>query len=214
MSRSERASPHARCGGAGVGRRRLVLALFPIAMAACASLPPPGETPPAHTGRFAVSWLDPAAGDAWQRASGRFALTLEGTTTRVEVASPLGQTMAVATLSTAGAELRTADGARFTADRPDTLTQQAFGWPAPLSQLARWLAGQGVPPATAAGQASFAEGGWSVSIDAWHGALPARLDLTWPAPGEAPAAPAPGPANGPHQVRLRLVVDPPGPATR
>ena len=164
-------------------------------LTACALAPrlPSSPTQLEYSGRFSVSWrTDPGENNA-QRASGNFLLRVDGPRSELEVSSPLGQTLAVARVAPGEATLVSADGARFSASDAQTLTEQAFGWPAPLAQLPLWLAGAssagGAPAAMAGREAAAGPGGsaspaqaptrfidanWQVSIDEWQAGAPRR----------------------------------------
>lgn len=176
---------------------RSSLAALALMLGGCAATAPAPPAPPPglqYAGRFSVSWREAASDENPQRASGLFALRVEAQRSELEVSSPLGQTLAVATVTPEAAVLSTADGRRIRAERAEALTEQAFGWPAPLSHLPRWLAA----PAAGPLPASFEDSGWQVAVESWQGGLPRRLTLRWPA---APAA-----ATG-REVELRLLVD-------
>lgn len=175
---------------------RSSLAAAALLLSGCAATAPAAPTPPGlhYAGRFSVSWREPAADEAPQRASGRFALRVADQRSDLEVSSPLGQTLAVATVTPESASLSTADGRSIRAERAEALTERAFGWPAPLSHLPRWLAA----PAAGPRPAAFEDSGWLVAVETWQDGLPRRLTLRWPA---TPAA-APG-----REVELRLLVD-------
>ena len=206
-------------------------------LSACALAPrlPSSPTQLEYSGRFSVSWRTDLSDNNPQRAGGNFLLRVDGPRSELEVSSPLGQTLAVARVAPGEATLVTADGARFSASDAQTLTEQAFGWPAPLAQLPLWLAGAsgaGVSPAGTAGREGaarpggsaapvlepirFVDANWQVSIDEWQAGVPRRLVLRWPAAarpeassGTTTPAGAPGAAARPvaREVELRLVVD-------
>lgn len=173
---------------------KALLALVAATLSACAIVRPataPGSLE--YTGRFSVSWVDPDLANPQQRASGRFALRVKDARSELEISSPLGQTLALARVGPQMATLETSDGNRWQSEHPDTLTEQAFGWPAPLAHLPRWLA--------ARDPGRFEEAGWQVLIEARHDdGLPARLTLRWPTQPAAPLVRA---------VELRLLVDAP-----
>ncbi|MBU6270706.1 MAG: hypothetical protein KGQ67_05330 [Betaproteobacteria bacterium] len=194
--------------------RALSCAGLTALLGACASTAPPAAEPPApearYAGRFSASWRGPPDADAAQRATGGFSLRVAATGSELTIVTPLGQTVAVATLGPQGASLVTADGQRLSAPDAGQLTERAFGWPAPIAELSRWLAGpQGAPASPAAARAgpgtdpvSFIDAGWRVSIEAWRDGWPQRLTLRWPEGGAAPS-----PAARVSQVELRLLVD-------
>ena len=83
---------------------------------------------------------------------------------------------------------------------PDTLVEQAIGWPIPMRHMAEWLRGLPAPESARVGFAadglmqSLKWADWSLDYSRWAGwgdgavRLPARVDAT----------------RGPHQVRLAL----------
>ena len=179
-------------------------------LSACAAPPRLAGSPTLqeYSGRFSVSWRDARPEALLQRSAGRFVLRVDGERSEVAVSSPLGQTLAVVSIEPGSASLVTADGAVLRADSPESLTGRAFGWPAPLGRLPRWLAGTASAlretgsnlPGSAAPD-PFEEAGWLVTVDAWQAGRPQRLTLRWP------AALAP---SGAQTVELRLLVDDPG----
>jgi len=187
-------------------RRRLARALGAAIAAAllaagCATpvAPPaqPGALASSWSGRFAVTWSEPADPPREERASGRFLLRETDGRTQLDVFSPFGQTLARAVASPSGAVLETSDGARHEAPSAEALTEQVLGWRVPVGRLADWLRGG---PRGSAPPASFQDGGWSVSVDeADTDERPRRLTLRWPT--------EPAPARS-RRVTIRLVVDP------
>ncbi len=208
-----------------------------VLLSACAIAPqlPSSPTMLEYSGRFSVSWRTDLSENNPQRSAGRFLLRVDGPRSELEVSSPLGQTVAVANVAPGAATLVTADGARFSAGDAQTLTEQAFGWPAPLAQLPQWLAGAsraaagsagtpgptgttsraaaGAPtPAPTREPTRFVDSNWLVSIEAWQAGVPQRLVLRWPASapsegssGVAPAAASPGTAGATGRPMAREV---------
>ena len=174
-------------------------------LAGCASVPPvpPAAETPAElsrwSGRFSVTVTDPAAQPREDRASGSFALESLAGSTVLDLATPLGQTMARASLTPAGASLVTAEGRRYEASSPEELTELAFGWRVPIGDLPQWLRGR-IPSPTEheAGRAvAGRERGWAIRVEAWDGDRPRRLSLDWPA--DAP--------SGARRLNLKLLID-------
>ncbi len=171
-------------------------------LAACAT---PSKTPAdrAHSGRFAVTT---ELGEKRESVSGRFSLEVRGAQQVLELASPLGTTVARIEIEPGGAR---ATGARMQEVRgadADALTEQLLGWPLPVSGLADWIEGRPVPQRTArierdGGRIVLLEqDGWTIQLPEYFktSARPRRLVL------ERPAA-----ANTPSVI-LRLIVDEPG----
>lgn len=188
------------------GRRAALgwLAALPLLAAGCATpgVPPaplPASFEPSRwAGRFAVTMTEPGAEPRVERASGRFVIESRSGATLLELFSPLGQTLATASLQGGRAELLTSEGRRYEAASAEDLTEQVFGWRMPVGDLPRWLRGRLANPSeTSEGRpAAGTERGWAIRLDDWRPAGPARLNLDWP------AAP-----NGRLEINLKLIVD-------
>ena len=175
-----------------------------LVLAACAGLTP---SPPASSVVFApvLSSFEAAGrlsvrhgGDAltanfrWQRVGRR---------DEVDLASPLGQTIARLTGDVEGVTLRTADGRVATGADWAALTAQSLGWPLPVDGLAFWIQGAprtGAPftaePADDGSLRLLRQDGWTIvyqsfTTDANNAPRPSRMTLSYP------------------DVELRLVVD-------
>lgn len=110
----------------------------------------------------------------------------------LELASPLGQTLAMLSGDPWQVRLQTADGRVSTAGDWSELTEQGLGWPLPVQGLAFWIQGASRPGATAAvesgddGRAAvLRQDGWTIAYQAyvrtpegiWR---PSRLTLSYP----------------------------------
>lgn len=189
------------------GRRTALawIAGLPLIVAGCATptVPPGAAVSPSETtrwaGRFAVTLTEAGADLREESASGRFLLESAGGATLLELRSPLGQTMASATLNAGGAELVTSDGKRYQADSAEQLTERVFGWRMPLGNLPDWLRGRLAQPIETDRGRPLAgvEHGWAVRLENWRPTGPSRLTLDWPA----------RPGAGLRKVNLKLVVD-------
>ena len=130
-----------------------------------------------------------------------FHWTHAGDRDEVELASPLGQTLARLVGDAHGVELKTPDGKVQTANDWQTLTSRGLGWALPVEGLAFWVQGaprKGFPFTAEAGEAGrpgvLRQDGWTITYQAFardaSGALrPARMTLEYPG------------------VELRLVID-------
>lgn len=189
----------------GLGRL-LAPVLLVTALAGCAGMAPAPAPAPAASltawqGRFSVTYPDTSNPGQTQRASGRFRLEQRGSVTLLELANPIGQTLASARLEDGSARLVTAEGREYSADKDESLIEQVFGWRVPVTALPRWLRGQFTTlPAVMPGDTLQREDtGWAIRISAWQDERPRVLQLLWPAtdPTRAPG----------EALRLQLIVD-------
>ncbi len=187
----------------GASARALAASLLLVALlTACATpiLVPPDR---AYTGRFAVTT---AFEEQRENVSGRFTFEIRGPQQIVELASPLGTTVARVEIEPGGARATGAQMQEVRGADADALTQRLLGWPLPVSGLADWIEGRPVPTRVArvereGGRVVLLEqDGWTIRLPEYSEATarPRRLVL------ERPAA-----ANTPSVV-LRLIVDEPG----
>jgi outer membrane lipoprotein LolB len=187
----------------GAPPRALAVSFFLAALlTACAApiLAPPDR---AYSGRFAVTT---AFEEQRENVSGRFNLEIRGQQQIVELASPLGTTVARVEIEPGGARATGAQMQEVRGADADALTQRLLGWPLPVSGLADWIEGRPVPTRVArvereGGRVVLLEqDGWTIRLPEYSEATarPRRLVL------ERPAA-----ANTPSVV-LRLIVDEPG----
>jgi len=178
------------------------------ALTGCASVPP--ATAPASqeivSGRFAVTAQADGRSDS---GSGRFTLTTAGTALTLDLATPIGTTLARLQRDARGVRLTAPrdDGgmATFEGSDPEALLRQAFGWAIPVDGLADWIAGRAAPAAPsrvqtdATGRVSTIEqSGWLIEVQERFAGVsgpPRRLRITRPATSVAPA------------LNLRLVLD-------
>jgi outer membrane lipoprotein LolB len=95
-----------------------------------------------------------------------------GAQDEIALMTPTGQTLAQIVDSGSAATLTQADQKTYHAGSVESLTQQALGWPLPLSLLQYWVRGQPAPgfPAseldidTAGRLVALTQGGWRVTI--------------------------------------------------
>lgn len=128
-------------------RRRAVLAVAALSLAACAGVPlkAPGASGPARfdlQARFSVRIENGGAPRSasgqlvWQRAAGEDRLLLQG---------PFGAGMAEIRAHAGGAVLRQASGESRRAASADALLAEVTGYALPVDRLAGWLFGQPGP---------------------------------------------------------------------
>jgi outer membrane lipoprotein LolB len=119
----------------------------------------------------------------------------------LELASPLGQTIAVLTGDRTNVRLQAADGRVLSAGSWIALTEQGLGWPLPVDGLKYWIQGTarvGTPFTAEAGEdgraAVLRQDGWTIvyqaytqtSAEIWR---PSRMTASYP------------------EVELRLAID-------
>jgi outer membrane lipoprotein LolB len=184
--------------------RLAALAAGTAVLAACASLPPP-----APTAAEALSGVDAPfslggrisarRGDAG--VAGNFAWTHDAQHDAIDLATPLGQTLAQLSGNAREASVRLSDGRVERAPSWSALTQKAFGVTIPVDGLAWWIRALPRPAARydverdAAGRVSaLRQDGWDVVYAYADDASrqPARATLRYP---------------GADPIEMRVVVD-------
>lgn len=184
-------------------RRRCVIFCVALSVlaAGCAA---PGAISPAsdsafqRTGRFALSVNTPAG--TQDAVQGGFAWLDTGRTLTLDLANPLGSTLARVTVKDGVAMLEHSNGAQEYAPHADALVEKVLGSPVPVSGLRDWLRGQtGSKPvsdtqmAPDTGQLSeFTQDGWRVRLSRYDAQGPTVLQMNRNDAGRA--------------IRVRLVV--------
>jgi outer membrane lipoprotein LolB len=151
----------------------------------------PALAPPTPLAAFDVSGrLSARHGSEAVAASFRWSHANEGD--ELELASPLGQTVARLSGDASQVRLQAADGRVSTASDWASLTEQGLGWPLPVQGLAYWIQGisrPGAPFTVEAGDdgrtAVLRQEGWIIvyldyTQTADAGWRPSRLMLTYP----------------------------------
>jgi outer membrane lipoprotein LolB len=177
---------------------RAWLALLLLLLAACATPLAPERS---YSGRFSAIATQ---GETRQSISGRFALQVAGTQQVLDLATPLGTTVARIESSPGSA---TATGPQLqpvSGPNADELLRRVLGWRLPVAGLADWLEGRPDParPARVAhdgARATILQDGWTITLEDAAPATqrPRRLLLERPARDGDPA------------VSVRLLVDDP-----
>ncbi|HEU0202176.1 MAG TPA: outer membrane lipoprotein LolB, partial [Burkholderiaceae bacterium] len=161
-------------------------------------------TPPAdryHTGRFSLV----VGGEKPENVSGRFTLAVHAPDRTLDLATPIGTTLARIELTPAGARLiaQTQDGpTELRGPDAEALTYEVFGWTLPMDGLADWILGRPAPdrPANTWREdgkiVAFEQDGWSFEVlERFPNDMPRRLLARRPARLDAPP------------LTLRLVLD-------
>ncbi|WP_420994580.1 lipoprotein insertase outer membrane protein LolB [Cupriavidus sp. 30B13] len=190
--------------------RRLALLCLtaPLWLAACASITPTrqfdaGETAQVRDlkGRFAANYVRYGRDEGVQ---GSFQWHEQGRNVRLDLISPLGQTLAVVTSTPSGATLDLPNQPPRNAPEVNTLLEDALGFSLPVAGMRDWLYARPAPGSPArttrddSGRlATLAQNGWTVRYVAWQESAaqrPRRIDLT-----------RDGDSN---PLSVRLVIDP------
>jgi outer membrane lipoprotein LolB len=190
---------------------RVAAASLVLLLGACATFERPQSTDLTRSGRFALTaaWGE---GDAARRESsnGRFTLHAGKGVQVLDLASPLGTTLARVQLDASGAILTTPAGGggvrEMRSADVESLTQEVLGFRLPVGGLADWIQGRPAPaPAPEAIEGdprrpeAFVQNAWRIRIAERDEAGPRRLLLDYPAAGAPPA--------GTPSVRLTLLVE-------
>ena len=143
---------------------RLGLLAGTLALTACASLsPPPPEA--SWSGRFSASARMP---DRTESLSGGFRLEQHGDATRLDLTSPLGNTLLRVEQDSRGARAAGPDGVSVSGPDAEALSEQVLGVRLPVAGLPYWIDGRPAPGARRAiptsSEAGFEQDGWTVSV--------------------------------------------------
>jgi outer membrane lipoprotein LolB len=151
----------------------------------------PEVAPPAALAAFDVTGhMSVRHGSAGLAASFRWSHVNERD--ELQLASPLGQTVALLSGDASQVRLQAADGRVSTADGWGALTEQGLGWPLPVQGLSFWIQGiprPGAPSSVEAGDdgraAVLRQDGWTIVYLAYAQAAdaawrPSRLTLSYP----------------------------------
>jgi len=163
-----------------------------------------------YEGRFSLTSIMQSVDGAPQRThqSGRFVLSLNGDAATLDLATPLGTTLARLHTSPQGARLQVPEGGRLREvydHDAQSLAQNVLGYPLPLEGLRWWIQGQPEPnqPARttlkANRVATIEQDGWAIDIKQWFDQPPTPRVLQLMRP---PTAHAP-------EIKLNVVLDRP-----
>ncbi|SPA13380.1 Outer-membrane lipoprotein LolB [Cupriavidus taiwanensis] len=196
--------------------RRLALLWLgaPLLLQACASVAPSRSfdvdqdaANQQYTGRFSANYVRYGRDEGVQ---GSFRWEEQGRNVRLDLVSPIGQTLAVVTATPSGATLDLPNQPPRNAPEVDTLMEEALGFALPVAGMRDWLHGrptQGTPARATRDEqgrlATLAQNGWTVRYVAWQETpasgtaatqVPRRIDLARDA--------------GSNPLSVRLVIDP------
>lgn len=171
--------------------------LLALVLAGCATpvVPLPERS---YAGRFSAT---ATRGTERENVSGRFTFEVRGPEQRLDLATPLGSTLARIEIGPDGARASGTQLREVRGPDADTLAEQLLGWRLPVSGLADWLEARPVAGRPAHVERNgdrvvrIEQDGWTIDFAGDEAPRPRRLQLQRPA---APLAPA---------VDLRLVLD-------
>jgi outer membrane lipoprotein LolB len=185
-------------------------AAFATALAGCATAPQaPGSSVTvapyaqklALDGNLSVNYVRDGKRES---ISGKFQWRQDGSRTDVELASPLGQTIATIAVTPEQAVLKEGSNPPRTAPDVDALSTQVLGWPLPVSGLRDWLQGHAVAEggqrfaASPASNKVVTRDGWELTFVSWQEGsnppAPRRIDVRR------------GPAGEIEEIEIRIVV--------
>lgn len=181
-----------------IARWRPGIAAAALVLGACAT----PTTAPERTfaGRFAATSVD---GERRDSVSGRFSIEVRGTRQTIDLATPIGTTIARIEIepgraSATGPQMQTATG-----PDADELVERLLGWRLPVAGLSDWIDGRPVPARPARTQRNgdriteIEQDGWIIRIAEYSSitARPRQLVMERPPAGLAPA------------LSVRLIVD-------
>jgi outer membrane lipoprotein LolB len=181
--------------------RRLAALICTLALAACATIPAVAPDR-VYSGRFSAV---AAQGERREAVSGRFTMEVRGAERTIDLATPLGSTVARIEVGADGARATGPGMQEARGPDPDALAEQLLGWRLPVSGLADWVEGRPAPGRPARVERNdgrpvlIEQDGWIVQLAEAFPATgkPRRIVLERSA---TPIAPA---------VVLRLVIDDP-----
>ena len=160
-----------------ITRRLTLLAFAATVLAGCATTSTNVATVGAYrdtidlNGRLAVNYQKDGKVES---LNGNYTWTQRPGRVDVELASPLGQTLATIAVMPGAATLTQAGRAPVSAADIDTLTQQTLGWPLPVSGLRDWLQGYAVDgagqrfSASPANNSVVTKDGWRLRFVEWQ----------------------------------------------
>lgn len=178
-------------------RLALLCVAAPLWLAGCASITPTrgfeateSARNEQYTGRFAANYTRYGRSEGVQ---GNFRWEEQGRNVRLDLVSPLGQTLAIVTSTPSGATLDLPNEKPRNAPEVDSLMEQSLGFSLPVSGMRDWLHGRAASgtPAQVTRDASgrpdtLRQNGWTVRYVAWQDApegsaapstLPRRIDM-------------------------------------
>lgn len=182
-----------------MSRFRAGIAIIAIALSACATTPRSAPER-SYAGRF-VATAD--SGERRDSVSGRFLIEIRGQQQLIELATPVGTTLARIEIEPGHATVTDGKLQGISGPDADELLQQALGWRLPVTGLSHWLEGQADPARKASisreGEriSEIRQDGWIIRITEVSGPAqrPRRLQFD-----RAASAAEPG-------VSVRLIIE-------
>jgi outer membrane lipoprotein LolB len=184
------------------GALRVGIAALALWLGACATPTAPPER--VYSGRFAAT---AANGERRESVSGLFTLEVRGTRQTIDLATPVGTTVARIEIESGRATATGPQMQKATGPDADLLVESLIGWRLPVSGLADWIDGRPTPdrPATTRRDgeriSEIVQDGWTIRYAEFSTVTqrPRRLLLERASAGASPA------------LSVRLIVDEPVP---
>ena len=155
---------------------RAWVAMLVIALGACASTPPSAPER-SYAGRFSAMAV---SGERRDSVSGRFLIEIRGQQQLIELATPVGTTLARIEIEPGRAKVTDGKLLGFSGPNADELVEQALGWRLPVAGLSHWLDGRPDP----ARDASVSRDGENISEIRQDGWIIRITEVS--APGQKP----------------------------
>jgi outer membrane lipoprotein LolB len=178
---------------------RACLAMLTCVVAACATVPasPPDRS---FAGRFVATAV---SGEHRDSVSGRFYIEIRGNQQSIDLATPVGTTLARIEIEPGRARVTDGKMQGLTGPNADELVEQALGWRLPISGLPYWLEGR-ADPARSSQVGRMSDGATEIEQDGWNIRVSETVEVTGhPRRLQLDRDPSPG---GP-KLSVRLVID-------
>jgi outer membrane lipoprotein LolB len=171
----------------GLARLRVALGVGLLALLGACATPqriagPSDGTTFERTGRFALTVHHTAGGQ--EAVQGGFAWHDTGRVLTLDLANPLGSTLARVTVEPSLVVMVRSNGQREQAAHPDALVEKALGSPMPVEGLRHWLRGRSGPGGMTSVQrdaegrlTAFVQDGWQAQLSRYDALGPQLLQL-------------------------------------
>jgi len=147
--------------------------MLAVLVAACASVPP---SPPERSfaGRFVATAINREQHDS---VSGRFYVEIRGNQQSIDLATPVGTTLARIEIEPGRARVTDGKMQGLTGPNADELVEQALGWKLPIAGLPYWLEGR-PDPARPSQIRRMSDGATELEQDGWNIRITETIDAS------------------------------------